>query len=50
VRVARKELTRALNLDAIEITADGVKAERAAPLTPGEAFLVDTVEHEIGSA
>jgi PAS domain S-box-containing protein len=50
VRVARTELTRALNLDSIEITPEGVTAERATPLTPGEAFLVDTVEHEIGSA
>jgi PAS domain S-box-containing protein len=50
VRVAREELRRALRLDSIEITADGVHAERAAPLTPGEQFLVDTVEHEIGSA
>ncbi|HEY8646895.1 MAG TPA: GAF domain-containing protein, partial [Gaiellaceae bacterium] len=50
VRVARDELQRALRLDSIEITADGVKAERSAPLTPGEQFLVDTVEHEIGSA
>jgi PAS domain S-box-containing protein len=50
VRVARDELTRALRLDSIEITAAGVTVERAAPLTPGEQFLVDTVEHEIGSA
>ncbi|MDX6452382.1 MAG: hypothetical protein QOH16_2431 [Gaiellaceae bacterium] len=50
VRVARDELTRALQLDSIEITADGVSAERAAPLTSGEQFLVDTVEHEIASA
>ncbi|MDX6425687.1 MAG: hypothetical protein QOD52_1092, partial [Gaiellaceae bacterium] len=50
VRVAREELRRALHLDSIEITAGGVNAERAAPLTPGEQFLVDTVEHEIGSA
>jgi PAS domain S-box-containing protein len=50
VRVAREELRRALQLDAIEITADRVHAVRAAPLTPGEQFLVDTVEHEIGSA
>ena len=27
-----------------------MKAERTAPLTPGEQFLVDTVEHEIDSA
>ncbi len=50
VRVARDELTRALHLDSIEITSGVVKPERAAPLTPGEQFLVDTVEHEIGSA
>jgi PAS domain S-box-containing protein len=50
VRVARDELTRALHLDAIEITSQGVTTERVAPLTPGEQFLVDTVEHEIGSA
>ena len=50
VRVARDELTRALHLDSIEITAEGVKAERVAALNPGEQFLVDTVEHEIGSA
>lgn len=50
VRVARDELTRALSLDSIEITTDGVKFARVAPLTPGEQFLVDTVEHEIGSA
>jgi PAS domain S-box-containing protein len=50
VRVARDQLTRVLHLDSIEITADGVTLERAAPLTPGEQFLVDTVEHEIASA
>jgi PAS domain S-box-containing protein len=50
VRVAREELRRALRLDSIEITADRVRAERVAPLTPSEQFLVDTVEHEIGSA
>jgi PAS domain S-box-containing protein len=49
-RVARDELRRALHLDAIEITPQGIRAERAAPLTAGEQFLVDTVEHEIGSA
>ena len=50
VRVARDELTRALHLDSIEITADGVTLDRAAPLTPGEQFLVDTVEHELALA
>ncbi len=50
VRVARAELQRALHLDSIEVTSQGVSALRAAPLTPGEQFLVDTVEHEIGSA
>jgi PAS domain S-box-containing protein len=50
VRVAREELRRALRLDSIEIAGDRVHAVREAPLTPGEQFLVDTVEHEIGSA
>ena len=50
VRVARDELTRALRLDSIEITADGVTLDRVAPLTPGEQFLVDTVEHELALA
>jgi PAS domain S-box-containing protein len=50
VRVAREELTRALRLESIEITAAGVTPVRTAPLTPGEQFLVDTVEHEIESA
>ncbi|NUR77429.1 MAG: GAF domain-containing protein, partial [Thermoleophilia bacterium] len=48
-RVAREELRRALRLDAIEITPDGVRPERGTPLDPGEQFLVDTVEHEVAS-
>ena len=50
VGVARNELTRALHLDSIEISAGGVQVERASPLTPSEQFLVDTVAHEIASA
>ena len=49
-RVAREELRRALQLDSIEISAAGVEAFRSRPFTPGEQFLVDTVEHEVASA
>jgi PAS domain S-box-containing protein len=49
-RVAREELRRALHLDSIAITPEGIRTERAAALTPSDQFLVDTVEHEIASA
>jgi PAS domain S-box-containing protein len=50
VRVASDELSRALQLDSVEIDEAGVRFERATPLSAGEQFLVDTVEHEIASA
>ncbi len=54
VRAAHEELRRALEVDAVELDVDGeqaaVRVERGAPLEPGEAFLVETVAHEVTSA
>jgi PAS domain S-box-containing protein len=49
-RVATDELQRALHLDSVRATANGIRTERGAPLTEGEQFLVDTVEREITAA
>ncbi|HZT90742.1 MAG TPA: GAF domain-containing protein [Gaiellaceae bacterium] len=54
LRVAESELRRALQLDDVALAVDGddvrVEAARAAPLSDGERFLVDTVAHEAASA
>jgi PAS domain S-box-containing protein len=54
VRVAREQLTRALELDGITIDASGdfatVEVQRATHLTDGELALVEMVRYEIGAA
>ncbi len=54
VQIAGAELQSALKLDRVQIEVDGdavdVRTERAAPLAPGEEFLVETVSHEVSSA
>jgi PAS domain S-box-containing protein len=52
VQTARDELRRVLAVDDGQLTVgEGeVTVRRETPLSPGEVFLVETVQHEIGSA
>ena len=52
VRVAREQLRRALGADTVELVGEepAVRVERAEPLAPGEASLVESVAREVGSA